>query len=351
MKKTLLFLLSVASFIGVYAQPVIHGYDVNPVPGETIEIKSKNNQSLNLGANGANQAWDFSNLSQTQGYINTITSAYSSPVGTPGAFSFPDANLRIQYNPSDTIYYYYNADSSSYKYLGYGDTSGGAIGWVTNPRSVFRYPLTYNTHYIDTINEIFTAPSSNDTETTHGIIDRNVVAYGSLTLPSGTFNNVLKITSTTTDTTYMQQDIYIDLTIETYWLYPGIHTPLLYSESDFGQIFHPNGSITNTGGTSFFYATGTPTAVNEIVAKKYKVTCFPNPAQNTVNLGFELKQPGDVVVKVMAANGTVVLKQENHYGQSGATTLPLNINQLAAGIYFADLNISGVHINQQFIKN
>lgn len=334
MKKALLFLLSVGSFIASYAQPTIHAADVNPVIGDTIKLFFYNG-AINTGQIYANALWDFSTLS-TQ--YPTITSHYIAPDSTFNAALFPNANL-CDYDSVHATCYYYYADSTRFSYIGTASSNSNHIDEIyLNPQATYRYPLTYNTHYTDSVSEIrvYQNGSSMDSAIIRGKADWNVVGYGTLILPSGTFNNVLKVVITDTQTIQRPPtpNLITRYFTETCWFYPGIHTPIL---------------DTYNGGT--YYLAGTPTAVNEIVAKKYNVSCFPNPAQENINLRFELKQPGDVSVKVMAANGAVVLNQSEHYGQPGTVTIPLNVNQLPAGVYIADLNISGMHISQQFIKN
>lgn len=345
MKKTLLLLLSAGSFAVSVAQPTIHASDMHPVAGETIPTRHSyaSASPINPGPNGPNQTWDFSSLSPSQS--NPWTEVYVSPAGTFNQSSFPTANLAKSGGGVD----YYITDNDHIAHLGWARLSAPYVDELhINPRSMFRYPLTYNTHYSEIIAEtVLEATSSTpgidpyaDTSRYTGKIDWDVVGYGTVILPSGTFNNVLKMTRHTIDTqtksymlTHTSATYHNDYT-ETYWLYPGIHTPIVYS----------SGNLT-------IYTTASPLAVNEIVTKKYNVSCFPNPAQNTVNISFELKQPGDVTLQIIAANGSLIQKKEAHDSQSGLMTIPLAIDQLAPGIYFVDLNLSGVHINQQFLKN
>lgn len=338
MKKILLLLLSAGFFAASFAQPVVHGYDVNPVIGDTIVLNSYNSP-LNYGANGANQTWDFSTLAAQYPIMSWH---YISPVGTFNAASFTNANL-CAYDSVNKLCFYYYADSSRLNYIGQASSfDTNVYEQYYNAQATYRFPLTYNTHYSDTFSELYisqvlgTVPTIVDTVTITGLSDWNVVGYGTLILPSGAFNNTLKMVITNSDTFYNHRthNLSIKNFTEVCWFYPGIHTPLL-------DCFNSRAT----------FLAGTPTAINEIVGRKYKVSCFPNPAQSTVNIGFELKQPCDVTVQVVAANGAVVLKQETRYNQSGTATMPLNIAPLAPGLYVADLNISGVHISQQFIKN
>jgi hypothetical protein len=58
----------------------------------------------------------------------------------------------------------------------------------------------------------------------------------------------------------------------------------------------------------------------------------PNPASNFVNVMFTLAKPEIINVSVFDMNGKRVIL-ETHNLQSGDNTLPIDVSQLASGIY------------------
>jgi len=180
MKKLLLSTALITLFtLSSWAQPVATAANVIDFTGDFYFAEATN---FNPGPAGANQTWNFSNLQLTLGGTDT-----PQPVaGTPFANLFPTANNCYKFSgifPPDR-YYYQNVTAGKYEILGLAITATSGDNYTPNPRTFATFPYTFGTVYNDTYRT-----------TTEGT-DTSVVvtydAYGTIILPLGTYNNVIR---------------------------------------------------------------------------------------------------------------------------------------------------------------
>jgi len=347
MKKTFLVSMLFISVTAAYAQPNITGNNFNPTVGETITLLNIADSLPGTAgvAIGANQTWNFQTLSGGTSENNV----YISPEGMPNASHY-SSNLCL-HNTSSGDYNYYYADDTKMQYLGLSAATGGNGNSISNASSMYKFPMTFNTNYSETINDQLTDIASGMHQESKGQQTWVGVGYGTLILPTGTFNNVLKVVHTIIDTIYYNNAVSsTSKSVTTEWWYPGIHGPVLSSNVTSNIPSGQNGTIT----ASSYYTTSTPLAVNEIIRKKFHFSCYPNPAQDKLNLVINIDQPADITVNIMTVDGKIIATtNEGHYATSGQINIPvpLDKNALSSGIYMVDLNVSGTHIFQQFVKN
>lgn len=180
MKKrfTLLMLAIIPSII--WAQPIITNAEDFTI-GTVLKFQKCNPTSVSAGSAGANQTWDFSTLTALP---DTTTEWMLSPSSTTNGSLFPTANQVEKY--SDGRFVYVNKTATENYLVGFIDTT--SIYPATrypNPMIFATRPLNYGTIVTDT----FTMAGSSAI----GIITINPDAYGTLILPNGTHNNVLRI--------------------------------------------------------------------------------------------------------------------------------------------------------------
>ena len=337
MKKFILSLAIVCCTYTVFAQPTINAANFNPVENTETQLSLALDTLASTGANGANQTWNYSTLSGGFSLMSTFHSA----TGKPGASLF-NANYCTN---SGNDYSYFKIDNDGIRTM--GDYNAGAGNVITNASFEYKYPLTYTTNTTDIINERRTDIASGIYDDLKGTRNFKGVGYGTLILPSGTFNNVLKVVITTVDTDYYNGSLYsITHTTNTQWLYPGITGALLISTF---TVLEQNGTLSPFPSSG--YTSKTPLAINEEVKKNYQFSCFPNPAKNSMNIRFTINKATDARVTILAMNGQAVRHSAPVKATAGLNTFPVNTEGLATGNYIADLNIGGVHIFQQFIKD
>ncbi|HET7819088.1 MAG TPA: hypothetical protein VFL70_07245, partial [Bacteroidia bacterium] len=180
MKKPLLFLSIVLTTFSLCAQPTLTPSNSNPIIGEVVT--SYDAPYVSPGNAGANQTWDFSSLSGASAGTYSVVSTASTPSGV----NFPNSNMCIH---ADTNYAYFNANSSSFQYVG---LSSDTINMsYSNPQDWLRYPMTFNSSYSDDFAVTFNSMSVQFFR--KGIAKVTADAYGTLITPVGTFNNTLRV--------------------------------------------------------------------------------------------------------------------------------------------------------------
>lgn len=195
MKKTTLLLIASAFSFGLGAQTLQFG--TAPEPGDVHKYREDTLQ-VAQGSAGQGQTWNFASLVMDTA---VTTETYISPVGTPGAASFPSATV-AQFE--DSTYTYIRVTPSKAEVLGlFSNASGPVSGQAqvfSNPATLMQFPLSINQSFLDTGSvTVSLGPGITFTIT----INQNatVDGTGTLVLPSGTFSNVLRIKNTITNTT------------------------------------------------------------------------------------------------------------------------------------------------------
>lgn len=210
MKKIILFLAAISSALAGQAQITIDSSDIGSIGDQMVYVRDTAVVGQTAASpTGAFQTFDYTNLNPTQvGYVNFI-----SPIGTPGAVDFPNANLVITLPSGDFIYS--NKTSSSVIVDGfYGDILDLGVAFAVDLQpniNLMSFPLNYMDTYtettiIDTVVE--------DTYSGTGIFDSlrlkrtmsivtNFDAYGELNLP------------TISDTVLRRYDI--EVTVDSVW--------------------------------------------------------------------------------------------------------------------------------------
>lgn len=173
-------LLAVSVPYFVYGQPVVNNAEDFNI-GMVLQFQKCSPVNINPGNAGANQVWDFSGLQPLPG----ITTEWMvSPSSTPFGSAFPTANLVEKY--SDGRFVYVNKSGNQNYLVGFADTTSPYPPTsFPDPMLFAQRPLVFGTVVTDT----FTLAGSPAT----GIITIDPDAWGTLILPYGTFNNVLRV--------------------------------------------------------------------------------------------------------------------------------------------------------------
>ncbi len=76
-----------------------------------------------------------------------------------------------------------------------------------------------------------------------------------------------------------------------------------------------------------------PNAINEVSNAVLNYYCYPNPTTGKVQLEFELTQPQAVTIELLDMKGALVKQVCNQPFGAGKQKLPLNIGDIAKGVY------------------
>ncbi|HWY39051.1 MAG TPA: T9SS type A sorting domain-containing protein [Bacteroidia bacterium] len=313
--------------IKMFAQsPILTAANSNPVIGEVI-----NGQGINYtspGSGGASQVWNFSALVST----GAQSFSFIDPSTTANAASFPTSNIAT-----------FNSAASSYNYLTTSSTSLLADGNFTspstlmpysNPQKVLDYPFSMGSNFTDTYQGSYTSGSSTiirkgtDTVTADG--------YGSLILPYGTLNNVLRasIIDNYADTTTLGVPFAKFRTVTYNWYLPNIHYPVMSLTS----IYYNGNPVAQFG--SYLDQTSTSIGIIEHDLLNSNLSIYPNPATNSLF--------------IQAAGKIKTITCTNYLGQAADVKFEnnsVNISSFSKGLYFLTVTSEDGKTNtQKFIK-
>ena len=187
MKKsfTLVLILSIFSAVA-FAQPEITQANI-PHIGDNVII-SICQGAINPGSSGPNQTWDMSGLidSEEQSFTYILPSEGLVPD------SFPNATLCGVSWQND--YSNYIVSPSSLSVEGYAvtlDPSDTSIIVYDDPEQIIPIPYTYMDSYLDNFSGISYIPGFGAFPF-DGYLDFEADGYGTLILPNGTYNNVVR---------------------------------------------------------------------------------------------------------------------------------------------------------------
>lgn len=329
MKKAIITLLIFIPFIG--RSQTLTTADL-PVAGLGWQTGNDSTYTQAIPAGGTSQNWDYSTLQN----LLYDTAGFISSAGTPYASSFPGSNL-AGYDQESGTYTYFTTNSSGI-YLD-GIASPSLFFIYETSQLYFPVPFTYgdvrNTFsriQIDTVylgNNARFVLRTNSTFTADG--------SGNLTLPSGQFNNVIRIKETATTYDSLSLDIgggiYVPVSnsasqVTRYsFLKPGNPVALILSlEADsLGQF-----------ATSSSYFTGTFVSGISNTAEVAKIKTFPNPANTILNI--DLRSANDInSIDIFDLKGTLI--KNITPDASGITAI--DVQDLSTGIY--QYSVTGKH--------
>ena len=229
----------------------------------------------------------------------------------------------------------------------------------SDPQTQFVYPFTMGTQSTDnfsgTATYTDTASGTTIVYNRTGTISIEGDAYGTLTTPSGTFNNVLrmKVLQTITDTvTFVGSPfppIIQTINITTYnWMQdnPG-HIQLFQLSYDTTQ---DNQGGPPAYGKNAFYQLAT-VGVNEVNLKSENVNTYPNPATTITMVDISSLDGGEAHLQVFDATGRLVKDQQIFIGTGEKKSFMLGIEEFQNGIYMITITQKDKLLQSKFIKN
>ncbi len=181
MKNTITLGLALSALCTT-AQPVLEYANVDLI-GKTFPLHLVTDPgNADPTATGANVNWDFSGITLQ---LNAGTSAFVDPASTPYAGSYPTANLAQMVTTSmGTTYNYFVLTSAGLDML--AEEVGGANPDVyTDPKTPLQFPFAYQDSFVD----------NHTSNGTPGSTTRTYSGYGTVVLPTGTYANVVQVTS------------------------------------------------------------------------------------------------------------------------------------------------------------
>ena len=299
-----------------------------PAIGDSYKSLSADTTGIFEGNAGANQTWNFSSLVLSNTPLIVTT---SNPSTGQGSSNFPGATIM---NVIEGAYIYSKEENNSYYSMGM--YTEDVLRKYTDMQKVMQYPFAYNHTFNDSYRSI---AAIEDMEIrSHGTVTVTADAWGTLTLPSGTHSNALRLKSTTnnTDTMITSGGSFVfGSTSTTYsWYINGMKVPVFsitYIVTDFSNI------------KSVEYVTEFSTGiVNQVgVAEDYKLEQnFPNPFNPSTKINFSITKAGFTSLKVYDILGKEVASLVNGNLAAGKYSADFDASELTSGVYFYKLETS-----------
>ncbi len=328
---TCLLALSVIS----NAQPTLTASTNNPVSGDNFILNSCNSSGVALGAGGAGVTWDYHTLIITHSMPYDFVTCTS----TPYCDSFAGSNLTAILDTGTlTKYVYFTTNASLFEDL--GEHLPGGYLYNYKPQLINKYPIVYNTSYMDT-NINYFSHASGYTITYESV---SIDGYGTLILPSGTYTNVLRrysksyiydstpgVAATTSRTTQSSE-----------WFATDFHLLLLGINYD---------SSTSSGWSPLFvsYATKANAGIQMMNDDEVTFEISPNPVSDVLNIKLFMEETQNTNLTLTDITGNKVGTISSNDINSSSKNIQYSVKQLPAGLYFIHLANGNYSITKKII--
>ena len=292
--------------------------------------------STGAGPSGASQIWNFMSLNPTGDTmrIQNIAPLTVNP--------FPNANIAQSF-PNDTMYSHLQQTATQTWYWGDLDSSSlNASIYYSNPLLVMGRPFTY----MDTASDSFayTTNYMGLPVTATGAVFIEADAYGTLTLPNGTFNNVLRVKTTRNEADSLTGVGMEYITITSYcWYSDTSHSPLLRIDS-----------IVATGLYNLEFVdvqylhSQTPTASVGQLPSSSRINLDAHLDNSGLLLNGQLENGRHYEMALFSVNGQKVY--ETSFAASGAEHRFVPAADLSAGSYILSIRKKGEFASLTTIK-
>lgn len=309
-------------------------------PGDQVIGFDVNSENINDGADGAGQVWDFSNLT-TVGESSVWGGTIEDPSTLNDFDLFAEANLAMVLN-NGTIRYWKN-DENGLSAIGQGGDHD--ILALNDDNLLLTYPFTYGSEISDEANgELYGACNDFVWESTS---ETQGVGYGTLILPSGTFENVLKVrrisfSSKANETLGYERENNI---VEHFWFQPGTSGPLLYMRS-----WNNNGCPGSNEGVEVVYTVPSGSSeVEEMSANEVTFNIFPNPAIGETHLNIRTEQLMETQIWISDLLGKNVLNVGNKETIEQSRLFKIDLESLQPGVYVVNIKTQDEHFSDRLV--
>ncbi|MGZ3862534.1 MAG: T9SS type A sorting domain-containing protein [Bacteroidia bacterium] len=284
------------------------------------------------------QTWNYTSQFAT---VYADVTAFVAPGSNPGASNFPSSNLAFAINSTDWAYMVGNS-SGLFVDGAYVTIQGSpaAVDYNPNPTQI-PVPFTYgSTPVVNTYTATFNVTVSGIPATVNHRGTRTITAdaFGSLTTPTATYPNTLrvKIHEVTSDSIYafgMFQTAQYDSTDNYTWVQNTVNAQVMEIDLD------KTGACTKAS-----YQQSFSNGVATINAPSAGLSLYPNPASDVTYFTYENKTTGMVNIQLMDVTGKQVAVIVNEQQAIGKQNVAINLAalHLPKGMYFVQLNSNNV---------
>ena len=287
------------------------------------------------GEAGADRMWDFSSVTSD---TFTLGFSYVDPAGTPFADMFPNSNLSLAQSKIG-IYQYLEVTDDIFQNWGTALLTSSIK--YDDPEVQLMFPFGYEDTFQDDyskIEELFGVAIYST-----GKVDVTADAYGTVILPGGAFDNVMrvKIVDTSVDSTDLGLGIIekIHATTTTYIWYSAEHPgPLCYR--DYTESYQvaivpplPNDTMQLDPDSSFaFDPTATSSSIEYFKPGNLELSVSPNPFIDQLQVEYVAERATATTIELTTVSGQTVFAREVQ-SIAGINRFSFEPGHLAPGSY------------------
>lgn len=333
----ILFVIFVVASVQCYTQPTLTYSGNAPQIGDIYNLHFVDAEGLSEGGSGANQVWSYTDLSVIESSQTTVMD----PSATPFAADFPEANAAFLFEAGNYTYAVINTNYVENVGIAAEESGIDFIIHYTNPVRIINFPFAYGNSYTDDYQGNYTMQMM--TVTQSGTRTFTADAYGTLTTPEGTFNDVLRVKSvhSEVDSFFMgTMFLYANTgTIEDYaWYTNSAKEPL------FNLTYYTN-SVTGTDTTAYY--SGAPTFVPEPMHDEVCMKLYPVPAEDRMHITLSSGQTANL--NIYDISGKKVFTGEGIEFQKDDPKA-IDVSGLAPGTYFIHVHNQNLTVCRKFLK-
>lgn len=273
--------------------------------------------TISPGSAGQGQTWNFAGATSDSSYTETNFS----PANAAGGSNFPLASYGTQVSASSGTTFFVGSSVALQLIGSYaGDINGSITAVCSNPVDVMQFPASFSSTFSDPYQVAITSPFLNFS--VDGINSVLVDGSGTLTTPSGTYSNVLRVKS-------IDNYQYIGLPPIPGSVTEGSTTTYMWVSPDSPGFILMEYAISTEGTSSDTIITYSenPLSIQNVTNQALQIA--PNPANELVTVGFpsgaELNR-----VEVLDLSGRVVAI-ETVNGKSNRLTI--STSSFTNGLY------------------
>jgi hypothetical protein len=219
------------------------------------------------------------------------------------------------------------------EFIGTGNNS--YVYKATDPLTQMQFPFTYNSTFTDHTTAEYSVNGIDVTRS--GTVTMAGDGYGSIALPAGTVNNVLRVKSTQFyNDTFWSSGMPIatgtSTTTAYIWFSETIKSSLLtisYTEQTQGAQTLNAKQVT--------YYPNSLTGLVRTMSDDLDLTIAPNPLRDKAVISFDLKRSGSMRMEVTDITGRSVQTEDMGNLHTGRHTLQFSCESLPNGLYFVRL--------------
>jgi len=339
--KHFLLLPATVFALSISAQPIITSQNFLQ-PNQTVLAFDANGQGITDGEDGPNKIWDFTNLQATGNSViwggETIQ-----PNDIDGFDFFNDASVALML-PNGKMRYWKNTESAL-TYIGH-DGSDDLLT-LNDGATLLTYPFSYGSSQADDSYGDLSSACRN--YTWESSAQTEGVGYGTLLLPTGTFQNVLKVRRISFG---VRKNVELDHERENniaeyFWFSEDVAGPLLYIR----QWTNNGCPGTNEGTEVSFMSPNVATETSNIQAIDLSFNIFPNPAHDFAIVRIDAQKEAIINITITDLLGHEISRPINTLKITGSQVVELNIASLQRGLYLVHAASENTRYTQKLIVN